>query len=107
MTKVKSNVYILFEKQYVLILCILVLAIYGFKYLGYDSKMSVLCFLHISSDSIVDECFSCCEGHLSTKLALYIYALRYAHEFMSDIDIFQLPTDRVCVELMLASIYKC
>lgn len=58
--------------------------------------MSVLCFLYISSDSIVDECFNCCEGLLSTKLALYIYALRYALNFMSDINIFQLQTDQVC-----------
>lgn len=71
------------------------MAIYGFKYLGYDSKMSVLCFLHISDDSIVDECFNSCEGVLSTKLALYIYALRYAHKVMHDVDIFKLPTDQV------------
>jgi len=57
--------------------------------------MSVLCFLHISDDSIVDECFNCCEGVLSTKLALYIYALRYAQRVMGNIDIFKLPTDQV------------
>lgn len=73
----------------------IVLTIYGFKYLGYDSKMAVLCFLHISSDSIVDECFNSCEGVLSTKLALYIFALRYAHKVMPDIDFFNLPTDQV------------
>ncbi|XP_026806626.1 neuroblastoma-amplified sequence-like [Rhopalosiphum maidis] len=77
-----------------------VLAIYGFKYLGYDSKMSVLCFLHISDDSIVDECFNYCEGVLSTKLALYIYALRYAHKVMHDVDIFKLPTDQLIKEVM-------
>lgn len=71
------------------------MAIYGFKYLGYDSKMSVLCFLHISDDNIVDECFNCCEGVLSTKLALYIYALRYAQKVMGDVDTFKLPTDQV------------
>lgn len=78
-----------------LILCISVLAIYGFKYLEYDSKISVLCFLYISSESIVDECFSYCDGILSTKLALYIYSLRYAHQFMSNIDFLNLPTDQV------------
>lgn len=57
--------------------------------------MSVLCFLNISSDNIVDECFNCCEGVLSTKLALYIYALRYAHLYMRDIDFFKLSTDEV------------
>ncbi|CAH1737258.1 unnamed protein product [Aphis gossypii] len=77
-----------------------VLAIYGFKYLGYDSKMSVLCFLHISDDSIVDECFNCCEGVLSTKLALYIYALRYAQKVMGNVDIFKLPTDQLIKEAM-------
>lgn len=73
------------------------LAIYGFKYLGYDSKMSVLCFLHVSSNSIVDECFNCCEGVLSTKLALYIFALRYALQFMHDIEFLKLSTDKVCL----------
>ncbi|KAF0758392.1 neuroblastoma-amplified sequence-like, partial [Aphis craccivora] len=77
-----------------------VLAIYGFKYLGYDSKMSVLCFLHISDDNIVDECFNCCEGVLSTKLALYIYALRYAQKVMGDVDTFKLPTDQLIKEAM-------
>lgn len=57
--------------------------------------MSVLCFLHISSDSIVDECFNSSEGVLSTKLALYIYALRYALQFMPDIDFLKLSTDHV------------
>lgn len=58
--------------------------------------MSVLCFLNISSDNVVDDCFNCCEGVLSTKLVLYIYALRYALKFIRDIDIFKLPTDKVC-----------
>ncbi|VVC25640.1 WD40/YVTN repeat-like-containing domain,WD40-repeat-containing domain,Neuroblastoma-amplified sequence [Cinara cedri] len=77
-----------------------VLAIYGYKYLGYDSKMSVLCFLHITNDSIVDECFNGCEGILSTKLALYIYALRYATQFMCDIDYFKLSTDQLIKQVM-------
>lgn len=95
MTKV--NFYTRYLKKYFIFkLYFIVLAIYGFKYLGYDSKMSVLCFLHISNDSIVDECFNSCEGVLSTKLALYIYALRYAHKVMSNVDIFKLPTDQVC-----------
>jgi len=95
MTKV--NFYISYLKIYFIFkLYFVVLAIYGVKYLGYDSKMSVLCFLHISNDSIVDECFNCCEGVLSTKLALYIYALRYAHKVMCNVDIFKLPTDQVC-----------
>lgn len=84
------------KKLNFIFILILVLSIYGFKFLGYDSKMSVLCFLHISSDSIVDECFNCCEGILSTKLALYIYSLRYAFQFMSDIDFLKLSTDQVC-----------
>jgi len=95
MTKV--NFYISYLKIYFIFkLYFVVLAIYGFKYLGYDSKMSVLCFLHISNDSIVDECFNCCEGVLSTKLALYIYALRYAHKVMRNVNIFKVPTDQVC-----------
>lgn len=95
MTKV--HFYISYLKIYFIFkLYFVVLAIYGFKYLGYDSKMSVLCFLHISNDSVVDDCFNCCEGVLSTKLALYIYALRYAHKFMLNVDIFKLPTDQVC-----------
>ncbi|KAL5242667.1 hypothetical protein ACI65C_010077 [Semiaphis heraclei] len=77
-----------------------VLAIHGFKYLGYDSKMSVLCFLHISNNIIVDKCFNCCEGVLSTKLALYIFALRYAHKIMRDVDIFKLPTDQLIKKVM-------
>lgn len=74
----------------------LVLAIYGFKYLGHDSKMSVLFFLNISNDCIVDDCFNYCEGVLSTKLALYIFALRYARQFMQNVDYLRLPTDEVC-----------
>lgn len=74
----------------------LVLAIYGFKYLGHDSKMSVLFFLNISNDCVVDECFNCCEGVLSTKLALYIFALRYVCQFMQNVDYLRLPTDEVC-----------
>lgn len=88
--------YELFKANDALSIFVLVLAIYGFKYLGYDSKMSVLCFLHISSNSIVDECFNCCEGVLSSKLALYIYALRFALQFMHDIEFLKLPTDKVC-----------
>lgn len=57
--------------------------------------MSVLCFLHISNDSIVDECFNGCEGILSTKLALYIYALRYASQFMCETDYLELSSDQV------------
>jgi len=96
MTKV--NLYIRYLKIYFIFKWFfLVLAIHGFKYLGYDSKMSVLCFLHISNDIIVDKCFNCCEGVLSTKLALYIFALRYAHKIMRDVDIFKLPTDQVCI----------
>lgn len=58
--------------------------------------MSVLCFLHMSTDSMVDECFNSSEGVLSTKLALYIFALRYALQFMPNIDFLKLPTDHVC-----------
>jgi len=90
-------IYQIFKNVFYIKLYFIVLAIYGFKYLGYDSKMSILCFLHISNDSIVDECFNCCEGVLSTKLALYIFALRYAHKIMHDINIFKLPTDQVCI----------
>lgn len=90
--------YIILYYLYILFhfICILVLSIYGFKYLGYDSKMAILCFLYISKDSIVDECFNCCEGILSTKLALYIYTLRYAFQFMDNIDFLKIPSDQVC-----------
>lgn len=97
----KSNFFInyfcvVFTFIVIFVFCTLVLAIYGFKYLGYDSKMSVLCFMHISNDSIVDDCFNCCEGILSTKLALYIYALRYTLRFLSNTNFLELPTDQVC-----------
>jgi len=93
----KVNFYIRYSKTYFIFnLYFIVLAVYGFKYLGYDTKMSVLCFLHISNDNTVDECFNGCEGVLSTKLALYIYALRYAHKNMRNIDFFKLSTDQVC-----------
>lgn len=58
--------------------------------------MAVLCFLHMSNDSIVDECFNSCEGILSTKLALYIFSLRYAVQFMCDTEYLKLSTDQVC-----------
>ncbi|XP_050419826.1 NBAS subunit of NRZ tethering complex-like [Adelges cooleyi] len=76
------------------------LAIYGFKCLGHDSQMSILCYLNITSDDIVDQCFENCNGILSIKLALYIFALRYAIQVFKETELLHEPTDRLIKRVM-------